>query len=493
MKKNSCFSIAIILGIIALSNCIADTVDLTEPMKESLVYLDISNAAYDQYQPWKQTPISKEGGYGCAVGPYEILTTAENVMNATFVQARCYAQNEYIPVTIKIVDYELNLCLLEIDKNAVEKPLTPLSFKEIYPKGKMISSYWLSSGGHLTNARSTLDRAEMQYSDISFVRNLYFLVTNVSRPFGDGEVCSFENDTIGIAAWGTDSDSGIIPAETINKFLSHSKEDTYNGFGPVGFETYELLDPTMRKYLKMPDDIKHGIYVSDVHTLGTGCKELKPKDVILSIDGHDINPYGRYLHDQYDRISFQHILLTRKNGDMIPFEIFRDGKKTNISVQARNFAANDMMIPYYQYKKKPEYIVIGGYVFMKLTKDYLTMWGEDWAGKVPPHLYYYYREKSFKPTEERKEVIVLSYVLPAEINLGYQQLSRLVVSSVNGKKVTDFQDILDAYSNTADSEFIVFEFEMNSPTLVIPKAELNMANMFISQVYGIPKMQHIEE
>ena len=100
-----------ILFLVVVKICLAAlpaaaATDLTETMKQSLVYLEISNSRYDQYQPWRQSPISKEGGFACAVGPYEILTTAENVMYAALVQARCHWQNEYIPATIKVVDYE---------------------------------------------------------------------------------------------------------------------------------------------------------------------------------------------------------------------------------------------------------------------------------------------------------------------------------------------------------------------------------------------------
>jgi hypothetical protein len=492
MKTNSFIYtlIAIFLGITPLSLLAEEPIDLTESMKQSLVYLEISNSGYEQYQPWKQTAISKEDGYACAVGPYEVLTTAENVMYATFIQARSYGQNEYIPAKVSVVDYEYNLCLLELDSSAMEKPLTPLLFAEQFPKGRTLNTYWLSSGGHLTNARCTLDRAEMQNSHVSYVSNLIFFATNVSRQFGDGEVCCHEKEVIGLACWGTDSDSGIIPAETINRFLTNCKKEGYSGFGAPGFEVYQLLDPSMRQYLKLPKEIKHGVYVSTVYTLGTGSRQLIQGDVILAIDEKTLNPYGRYEHPQYDRISFSNLILQKPDGQLIPFEIFRDGQKQTIDVPARNIKSADMLIPYYLYSQQPEYIVIGGYVLQKLTRDYLTMWGGDWAGKVPPHLYHYYRDLSFKPTNERKDVVVLSYVLPAEINMGYQQLSRLVVDSINGKKISSMKDIIETLKADG-SEFIEITFEMDSPVVVIPKNQLNMANMQIAQIYGIPKMLNI--
>jgi hypothetical protein len=415
------------------------------------------------------------------------------VRSLSSLQARTYGNNAYIPATVKTVDYELNLCLLELDKNAMDAPLTPLSFAVSYPKGKQLMTYWLSSDNHLTTARSTLDRAEMQNSDISFVKNLTYFATNVSRPFGDGEVCCDESDVIGMACWGTASDSGVIPSETINNFLSHCKKETYRGFAAPGFKTFSLLDPTMRAYLKMPAEIKNGVYVSTVYTIGTGSTELKHGDVILSINGKQLNSYGRYEHPEYKFISFEHILSKMPAGDTIPFEVFRDEKKITIDVIAKGIESDNMLVPYYLYGEQPQYVVIGGFVFQQLSRDYFLLWGSDFSGKVPPHLYYYYADQSFEPSPQRKDIVILSYVLPAEINQGYQQLSRIVVDSVNGKKITSMSDIAAALKDTPESGLVEVSFEMDNPVVAIPKDQLPMANAQIAQLYGIPKLANIEE
>jgi S1-C subfamily serine protease len=492
MKRNFYFNIAILCSAV-FANCFADTVDLSEPMKQSLVYLDISSSSYDLSQPWNQTPISKNSGYGCAVGPYEVLTIAENVANATYVQARSYGKNAYIPATVKIVDYEYNLCLLELNKDAMDTPLTPLSFKESFPKGKQLTAYWLSSGNHLTTSQSTLDRAEMNHSLVSFVNTLTFIATNVSRPFGDGQVCCHEDDAIGVAAWGTESDVGIIPSETINRFLSNCKKEVYSGFASPGFRASALLDPAKRKYLKVPDDIKNGMYVSDVYTIGTGSKELKQGDVILSINGKQLNPYGRYEHPEYKRISFRHILMQTPDGTKIPFMIVRNGEVMTLDIMGRNIKSDNMLIPYYIYGKQPEYMVAGGYIFQKLNRDYMGMWGSDISGKTPPHLYHYQKYLSFKPTAEREDIVILSYVLPAEINLGYQQLSQLIVDTVNGTKVVSMKHFAEIVNNTGDDEILEISFEMDTPVLIIPKGPLSSANAQIAQLYGISKMMYLGE
>ena len=492
MKRNFCFNIVIILCLSCLANASADAVDLTESMKQSLVYLDISKSAYDLSQPWKQMPVSKKSGYGCAVGPYEVLTIAENVSDTSFVQARLYGENAYIPATVKSTDYEYNLCLLELDKGAMDGPLTPLTFKELYPKGKQLTAYWLSAGNHVTTARSTLDRAEMQQSFISFAKTLTFFATNVSRPFADGQLCCYENDPVGIAAWGTDSDAGIIPSETINRFLTNCKKEGYNGFATAGFRASALLDPAMRKYLKVPDNIKHGVYVSDVYTIGTGSQELQRGDVILSMNGLGLNPYGRYEHPDYKRISYQHIFQQTPDGETISFEVIRDGETQTLDIASRSIKSDKMLIPYYKYGKQPEYLVVGGYIFQTLVQDYMAMFGSNISGSAPPHLYHYQKDFSFKPTEDRKDIVILSYVLPSEINLGYQQLSQLVVESVNGTKVKSIKHFDEIINSIEDNGAIEISFEMDSPIVVIPNHKLKTENPTIAQLYGITKIMNVD-
>ncbi len=106
--------------------------DLTEAMKHSIVYLETSFYGYEQSQPWRHKNLSENWAVACAVGEYELLTTAWNVANLAFVKALRYGQNEFISAKIKVIDYECKLCLIELDPNALSEPLKPLVFSEDY-------------------------------------------------------------------------------------------------------------------------------------------------------------------------------------------------------------------------------------------------------------------------------------------------------------------------------------------------------------------------
>lgn len=471
-----------------------DNTDISEELKKSLVYLNISAYAYDQMQPWKSADIIQKIGYGCAVGPYEVLTIARNASDAAFIKARRYGQNEFIPAQVKVIDYESNLCLLQLDSDASGGPLEPLTFAADYNKGAQLQSYWLSAGGHLTTGRGYLDKAKVYQSTTSYARFLNFAVANASHALSGARLYCMGQKPIGIACWadGDSQEVGLIPGITINHFLADVREGDYAGFGAVGFATAALLDPMKRAWLNMPEDMKHGVYVSKVGNLGTGSDILKQNDVILAIDGQSLNPYGRFEHEQFDRISLHHLITNHNIGDPVTFDIWREGKEQQLKTKVRNLRASEMLVPYYEYGKQPEYIITAGFVFQKLTRDYLQMWGDDWPGKVPPHLYHYYRDMAFEPTDQRRDIVILSYVLPANINLGYHGLGRMVVSKFNGTKITGLADILEAQKLNPESKYDVVEFEHDYPTIVIPRTELQFADIAIARTYGIGKLTHVE-
>jgi hypothetical protein len=469
-------------------------------MKGSIVYLEISSYGYDQLRPWKNTDIQQKSGAGCATGAFEVITPAWNLTDAKLIKAKVSGQNEYIPAKIKTIDYEIDLALLELDANAMKKPLTPIRFEDKFQRGAKLNYYWLNANGEMTTGQGYMDRAEMMRSTVSYTYFLNLVVTNTSQETSTGQVYCDGSTPAGISCWSKNTtETGLIPAAIINNFLARAKDGNYPGVPAVGFAVEALLDPTTRAYLKMPATMKNGVQVTNVYTIGTGSpsissgagESLKAGDVILAIDGKEIDAYGKFLYPAYDRISFYHLITSHKIGDDIVFDIWRDGGKQQLHVQAKNFDVGEMLVPFYEYGQQPQYLVTGGFVFQKLTRSYLTNWGKDWDSKVTPHLLYYLRDMAFKPTAQRREIVILSYCLPAQINLGYADLSQLVVSKFNGMPISRISDIVKAQKLNPDAKYDVVEFELDNPTVVIPRQQLPQADAMLATNYGIRKLVNV--
>jgi S1-C subfamily serine protease len=471
----------------------AGDAEIREAMKGSIVYLEISSYGYDQLRPWKNTDIQQRGGVGCAAGAYQVITPAWNLIDAKLIKAKVSGQNEYIPATIKTIDYEIDLALLELEPNAMKKPLKPIKFADKFQRGDKLNYYWLNPVGEMTTGQGYLDRAELQHSTVSYASFLNMIITNTSQGTATGQVFCDGSTPIGISCWSEDdSKTGLIPAVIINSFLAKAKDGNYPGVPAVGFAAEALLDPAMRTYLKMPATMKNGVQVTNVYTIGTGSESLKAGDVILRIDGKELDAYGKFLHPAYDRILFHHLITSHKIGDDIVFDIWRDGSKQQLRVQAKNFDVGQMLVPYYEYGHQPEYVVTGGFVFQKLTRSYLANWGKDWDGKVTPHLLHYLRDMAFKPTAQRREIVILSFVLPAQINLGYTDLSQLVVSKFNGMPISRISDIVKAQKLNPGAKYDVVEFELDNPTVVIPRQQLPQADAMLATSYGIRKLVNVK-
>jgi hypothetical protein len=242
----------------------------------------------------------------------------------------------------------------------------------------------------------------------------------------------------------------------------------------------------------MPESLTNGVYVADVYNLGTGHDTLKKGDVILKIDGNSLDPYGRFEHPKYEQISFDHLITGKNVGQNIVFEVWREGQKTEIQTDIKNFKASEMLVPYHEFDRQPEYVVISGFVFQKLTREYLAEFGRDMAGNSPSHLYYYYRDLAFKPTEERRDIVVLSYVLPSQFNLGYAGVGQSVVSRFNGMEIRSIKDIITAQKLNPESKYDVIEFELDDPVVVIAREQITTANIFVSQNYGVSKLSNLD-
>jgi len=482
----------VIAVLICLSPFSAFGRDISDKLKDSVVYLQISYHGYEQYQPWKNKSLSESSAVGSAVADNMVITTAHNIADAAFIRAKKADGGEYIPAKIKIVDYESNLAMIELDENSLGRPLKPLVFAEKYKKGAAVDFFWLSATEQIYNGRAFLDRVTVGTSAFSSASILTFVAAGTSDSTASGHLYCLDGKPIGIACWSnTNKEAGIIPAKVINRFLADAKGDKYDGIGMIGFQPSELLEPAMRKYLKMPDSLTNGVYISSVYTIGTGSDVLEQGDVLLSIDGFVLNHYGKFREPQFDTLPFDYLITDKTAGEKITFDIWRDGKKQKLETAVKNFSISNMLVPLYELGRQPEYIIIGGCIFQRLTKTYLTARGENWQGMVEPHIYDYMLNRAFKPTEQRKEIVILSYVLPANINLGYHSLSQCVVESINGMKISSMKDIPQALALNPQEKYHVIKFEIDRPDIVLDRSQLESADFAIAQNYGIDKLFNI--
>ena len=141
---------------------------MREQMKQSLVFLDISCYSYDVLRPWNFEDVRRKKGVGCAVSDYEVITPAWNLTDAKLIKVRRFGQNEYIAAEVKVIDYEVDLALLQLDVNSVSEPLGPLKFVERYEAGAKLDYYWLGEQAVINSGHGYLERAQVRRSTVSW-------------------------------------------------------------------------------------------------------------------------------------------------------------------------------------------------------------------------------------------------------------------------------------------------------------------------------------
>ena len=88
--------------------------------------------------------------------------------------------------------------------------------------------------------------------------------------------------------------------------------------------------------------------------------------------------------------------------------------------------------------------------------------------------------------------MVLSQVLPAASNIGYEDLSYLIVKSVNGKPLASLEDLPRLLAEAPASGFHRIEFEDFPHEIFLDAAHMNEDGEKIGQAYGLPALSRLE-
>ena len=271
----------------------------------------------------------------------------------------------------------------------------------------------------------------------------------------------------------------MIPYEIIRHFFDDIRDGRVDGFGTLGFDFISLDNPDTRAYLKMSSD-QTGIMVSKVYP-GTDHDALKVGDVILAIEGKRIANNGNIrLADGQPR-HFNTVASAKQLGEKVKLTLLRDGKVVESKLAVRKL--HEQVEPHL-YDRRPEYYVIGGLVFTRLTYSYLLAWGKN---SPPPHLVRRIGKENAAPDEQ---VVLLAQVLGDEVNVGYQHLDSLVLLSINGKKVHNLKEAVEMVDNCRD-EYITFMFEEDTP-VTLNLAKLRKANPRILKRYLVPNDRYLK-
>jgi S1-C subfamily serine protease len=463
----------------------------------SLVRVNVTGQPYDYFRPWqKKAPVSKRA-LGAVLSKGRVLVTADLISNQNYVELERAESGEKTAANVDVIDYEANLALLEPSEKSFLDGIAPLDIASDTVVGDRIAAWQLEPTGALVVTEGLVTTIQMtRYpADVS-----QFLTYRISLPMQYREnsytIPLVKNNKLAGLLLRYDPRSQLIdaiPAPIITHFLKEAEGQQYRGFPAVGFSFFPTRDPQLRKYAGETGKTG-GVYITNVEPNMPATKAgIQAGDIVTAIGNHEIDQNGNYVDPLYGKIEFTNLISAHSYaGDVLPFQIQRQGKPMELKVTLEHRDAKDFVCPPYSLDEAPKYLVLGGLIFQELTRQYLKEWGPNWQREAPPRFVYFDRFQSELFPGEHRRIVILSQVLPANNTIGYDEFSYLTVTKVNGREIKSLNDLAAAIKQPIEGGFIKIETEEDPKQIELDPKDIKAEAASLQENYGIPSLQRLE-
>jgi len=444
----------------------------------SVVEIEVTKKSYDYRTPWvvRNEQVSKNG---IVIGPNQILTTADGLSGQYLSRIKKGGISRQYTADLQWVDYYANVAIFDVADEEFWQGMEPVELSRTIPQGGELQIYrW--RGGRIEERAAEIIRLFSGQSKTSYIRHLILTASSPIESAGWAEIVVDGDDLVGLTASASKDTLAILPAGFIAMVLERREASADFRLGYFDFKSMSANNPALlaSKGLDLRDV---GVVVTEVGGRGLSSDDLQPGDVILEIDGFEIDSEGTYLDPEYGRLSMSG-LATRRHvaGEVLPFRIWREGRERMIDYTLPGADFDKELIPEQRYDAAAQYLVAGGFVFQPLNGPLMNALGKN----RPPLLDYYRRQTG---ADSRAGFVVLSGVLPDDFNLGYEDLRYLLVDKINGQPINDLADI-EAALKRPEGGFhrIQFMQEERVQHVVLNARDMEGATMRILKNYRIP-------
>jgi len=423
--------------------------------EKSIVRIEVSRKIYDYYQPWNRRN-DRSMKSGLVIGERQILTTCQDMSDHTLIRIQKDGRGKWVNASVVWVDYYANLAMLTVKEDEFWKGLKPaeLTGKEPTEGATLQIVRWRE--GKLENRSAEFTQYAVRQSEFSAISHVQMEMDSEIQAVGWGEPVVYNSHVVGILSQQRGRACKAIPTPFIQKILEARRAGTYRGLGYFHFYWQPAENTDSLGYLRLPGEPR-GILVINVPERTDGQPSvLKPRDIILQIDGFDVDIQGDYQDPEFGQLMLENLATRGKwAGDDVKFKIWRDGKPLEITYRLPKYEYAHSVVPFGVYDQPPEYLILGGLVFQPLTYPYLQRWGSEWERRAPFRLTYYTPDEA---TKDQPAIVVLSQVLPDPYNIGYNEQRYQVLQKVNDRKVNTLTDLREALKHPK-GKFHVLDFQ----------------------------------
>jgi hypothetical protein len=457
----------------------------------SVVTIEVSRKQYDYYQPWSK-PLRQAQKSAVLLDKHQMVTTAEDLNDRTVVRVQKGGRGRWWTAEVAWIDYHANLALLTVPEADFWTDVKPATLGKSMPTQRQFQVLrWRD--GSLENRGAEFSRFNVREDRTSGVNFAVLEATSDIQAAGEGEPVVANSHLVGLVRAQEGRTCLVTPVPFIQNVVEAQRQGQYHGLGFFHFVWQRAENPATLAMLKQEGRPRGVVVINVPERPDHGEQVFKVRDIILKIDGFDIDTHGDYEDPEFGNLMLEN-LATRHRwaGASVPMQIWRDGHAVDITYRLPRAAFTNSLVPYAYFDHAPEYLIAGGLVFEPLTVSFLQSWGAEWRQQAPFRLNYYCNEPR---TADRPGIVFLTQVLPDTYNIGYQNHSGLVVQKVNGQPVSRLAQLRDALDKPVNG-FHIIEFTAGDSLqrMVLGAGEAERAaTARVLERYGIPERAHLLE
>jgi S1-C subfamily serine protease len=387
------------------------------------------------------------------------------------------------------VCHQSDLAVLSVEDESFWRDVDVLEFGDIPDLQESITVIGYPTGGDsISVTKGVVSRIEETYYSHGNFRLLAIQIDAAINPGNSGgPALSVDMKVVGVCfetLLNAENIGYIIPVPVVKHFLEDVARNSgsCSGFCDIGIQIQLMESDHIRKAMGMSQE-QTGILVNKVYPLSDAINVLQKDDVILSISGSPIGNDGTIpFRDGGERVSFRYAILHMFDGDSVSMQVLRNREIIDVTVKVMKpgmLAA----IPANQYDVIPSYFIFAGMVFQVLTQPYLSSeWGKEWQQKAPVR----FVEKGLYAAKDKpdQEVVILSQILAADINVTYQQYVPNIVTHVNNVPINNLRHLVELVESNG-APFLRLDLE--SERVIVLDAQMAASeNAEILESHNIP-------
>ncbi|EXC31597.1 Protease Do-like 9 [Morus notabilis] len=437
--------------------------------------------------PWQRKRQYSSSSSGFIIGGRRVLTNAHSVEHHTQVKLKKRGSDTKYLATVLAIGTECDIAMLTVSDDEFWEGVSPVEFGDLPALQDAVTVVGYPIGGDTISVTSgVVSRMEI----LSYVHGSTELLglqidAAINSGNSGGPAFNDKGKCVGIAFQSlkhedVENIGYVIPTPVIMHFIKdYEKNGAYTGFPILGVEWQKMENPDLRSSIGMSPDQK-GVRIRRIEPTAPESNVLRPSDVILSFDGINIANDGTVPFRHGERIGFSYLVSQKYTGDTALVKVLRNSEILEYNIK---LSTHKRLIPAHIKGRPPSYYIIAGFVFSAVSVPYLrSEYGKEYEFDAPVKLLDKHLHAMAQSVDE--QAVVVSQVLVADINIGYEDIVNTQVLAFNGKPVRNLKTLASMVESCND-EYLKFNLEYDQ-IVVLQTKTAREATLDILATHCIP-------